>query len=371
MSALATITRPLRKKLALGLYRQYKKNLRKQHKLNYFFWECTLRCNLHCQHCGSDCKKESNVPDMPAADFLKAVDQITPYVDKHNTMIVITGGEALLRKDLEEVGRQLYQREFPWGFVTNGVLLTANRLQSLRAAGLRAVTVSLDGLRDSHLWLRGPAGGYKQTLRAIELLAAADDVRFDVVTCVNRRSLTELDAIREMLIGMGVKEWRLFTIFPTGRAAQNPDLQLDPLEFKSVFDFIRLCRKDDRIKVSYGCEGFLGSYEGDVRDHFFNCRAGVTIASVLVDGAISACPSMRGNFIQGNIYKDDFADVWMNRFEAHRNRSWAKTGECADCKSWDDCEGNGLHLRNDQTGELMFCHLKRIHEGAAIEGVKV
>ena len=49
-------------------------------------------------------------------------------------------------------------------------------------------------------------------------------------------------------------------------------------------EFIKACRKEGRIIASYGCEGFLGNYEGEVRDHFFFCNAGVSVAGVLSDG---------------------------------------------------------------------------------------
>jgi radical SAM protein with 4Fe4S-binding SPASM domain len=117
------------------------------------------------------------------------------------------------------------------------------------------------------------------------------------------------------------------------------------------------------ISLNYGCEGFLGNYEREVRDNFFICRAGINVASVLADGSIAACPNLRENFIQGNIYRDNFADVWKNKYQVFRDRSWTKTGICAECSFYKYCEGNGMHLHNEKTGELMFCHLKRIEEG--------
>ena len=128
-----------------------------------------------------------------------------------------------------------------------------------------------------------------------------------------------------------------------------------------IFDFINDTRKEGRIKADYGCEGFLGNYETEVRDSFFFCRAGVTIGSVLVDGSISACPNLRAHFIQGNIYNDDFMDVWNNHYQVFRDRSWAKQGECAACTYFKYCKGNGMHLR-DENGTLLFCHFKRLKE---------
>ncbi|KAA6348947.1 hypothetical protein EZS27_003658 [termite gut metagenome] len=100
-------------------------------------------------------------------------------------------------------------------------------------------------------------------------------------------------------------------------------------------------------------------YEGKVRNSFFSCNAGICIGSVLADGSISACPSIRSNFCQGNIYQDDFWEVWTNRFQLFRDRTWMKNGQCSGCKFFRYCEGNGMHLRNDN-GDLLFCHHKRI-----------
>lgn len=61
------------------------------------------------------------------------------------------------------------------------------------------------------------------------------------------------------------------------------------------------------------------------------------------DGSISACTSIRGKHIQGNIYQDDFMSVWESRFEKYRDRAWAKKGACKSCKMWSFCQGNGMH----------------------------
>ena len=62
------------------------------------------------------------------------------------------------------------------------------------------------------------------------------------------------------------------------------------------------------------------------------------------------------NWMRGN--PDSFVDVWNNRFQKFRDREWMKKGECADCKAWELCEGNGMHLRDDD-GNLLLCNLKQ------------
>lgn len=350
-----------KKKITLSLFRRHKQNQTRLHELNYLFWECTLRCNLQCLHCGSDCTRESVTPDMPSADFFKALDAISPHVNPNKTIIVLTGGEPLMRKDLAQCGKEFYKRKFPWGMVTNGYGLTPERLNKLLQSGLRSITVSFDGASPkTHDWLRGKSGSWEQAKKAVAMIASVEGLAYDVVTCVNKRNIDELEEIKKLLTGMGVKRWRLFSIFPKGRAENNPLLKLSPNEFTRMLDFIKQTRKEGLIGASFGCEGFLGDYEMDVRDTPFFCRAGINVGSVLIDGSISACPSLRGDYIQGNIYRDDFWTVWNERYQIMRDRSWTKTGKCAACKSYKYCLGNGLHLREQKGNNLLCCHLEMI-----------
>lgn len=343
------------------LWRKVRHNNAQLHTLRTLFWECTLRCNMHCRHCGSDCKTSSTTPDMPAADFLKAIDQLTPHVDPHKTFIIFTGGEALLRPDIEACGLELYRRGYPWGLVSNGWLLTPQRLESLQKAGIHSISISLDGMEDDHDWLRQHPGSHAHASQAISLLARTPDMLWDVVTCVNPRNYTTLPQFKEQLVGLGVRRWRIFTIFPMGRAAQDPDLQLTDEQFRGTLDLISQWRKSDsRIHIQYACEGYLGTYEQQVRDSLYYCRSGIEVASILCDGSISGCTSMRSNFHQGNIYRDNLWDVWNSRFLDYRDRSWTRKGKCADCKVYRYCEGNGLHLYDDNA-ELLLCHYRRIN----------
>ncbi|MDR0502963.1 MAG: TIGR04133 family radical SAM/SPASM protein [Treponema sp.] len=364
----------LKKRLGLELFSRWRDGFIKQHPLNYLFWECTLRCNLSCVHCGSDCRKipyassAARPPDMPFEDFIKTIDIIVPHVNPHTTMIVLTGGEPLLRNDLEQCGHELYKRAFPWGMVTNGFILDKKRYAKLEQAGLRSITVSLDGFEESHNRLRGHPESHKNALNAIRMIVQSNSgAAFDVVTCVNRWNFNELPALKELLIKEGVKAWRIFTVSPIGRAAisdmaaENRDLHLDASLFKQLFDFISVTRKEGAIKTNYGCEGFLGNYETEVRDSFFFCRAGISVGSVLADGSISACPNIRPHFTQGNIHNDNFMDVWNNRYQIFRDRSWAKKGECAACRYFKYCKGGAMHLRGKDRN-LLFCHLSRLQD---------
>ena len=296
---------------------------------------------------------------MPLEDFLHVLDsEVTPHTDPSRVLIIFSGGEVLMRQDLEQAGHEVSRRGYKWGMVTNGMALTSERFNSLLKAGLSSVSVSFDGFEPIHNNIRQSPLSYERALSALRMISRSG-IAYDAITCVTPELIERLEEWKELLISEGIKNWRIFSIFPAGRAKRDDKLHLSPEQFRRVMEFIAKTRKEGRINLSYACEGFLGGYEALVRDHFYMCAAGVNVASIRVNGDISGCTSVRANYTQGNIYKDSFWDVWQNRFEQFRNREWAKKDECKDCKAWQFCEGGGMHLRDDE-GKLMYCHYKML-----------
>lgn len=343
------------------LFRLFRDNETRVHELNYLFWECTTRCNFHCRHCGSDCSVQSREKDMPLEDFLSALDTIPTNHRPRDFSVVLTGGEPLMRPDIATAGKEIRRRGFGWGMVSNGWFYDASMHSKLMEAGMGAITISLDGLEESHDWMRGVPGSFRHAVSAISIIAREPRLNSDVVTCVNKRNLAELPQLYGLLSGLGVKQWRLFTIIPIGRAASDPDMRLTDSEFVNLMEFIQDKRKEGGpMHVTFSCEGYLGRYEEKVRPVRYFCHAGVNIASVLIDGRICACPNIdRDRFSQGNIYEDNFYKVWEERFQPFRNRSWARTGKCADCKEWRNCLGNGMHNWHGQSEQVLQCHYSK------------
>jgi radical SAM enzyme (rSAM/lipoprotein system) len=295
---------------------------------------------------------------MPLSDFLSALDTIKSK-PKH-FIVVLTGGEPLLRADIELCGREIRSRGARWSMVTNGYLYDQQKHISLLNAGLGALTISLDGLEDTHNWLRNTKNSFSKVDQAIGLAASSMRLNFDVVTCVNSKNINELPDIYDYLIRKKVKAWRLFTIVPIGRAKNNPELFLTDIQFKETMDFIREKRKLKQIDVKFSCEGYVGQYESKVRDQFFFCRAGINIGSVLTDGSISACPNIDRAFAQGNIYKDNFSEIWDTKYQAFRDRRWTRVGQCEKCVDYADCQGNGLHNWHGSKENVLICHNGKI-----------
>ena len=339
----------------------FRKNETKLHILNYLFWECTWRCNLNCRHCGSDCKASSDFCDMPFEDFLNAVQPLKKQYPKNSIFVVMMGGETLVRKDLAECGKKLREEGFLWGIVTNGYAYDEEMHSKLISAGMGSVTVSLDGLEQNHNWLRNNPKSFERAVNALELIVSYPRLTYDVVTCVHQKNLAELPLLKDFLISQKIKNWRIFTISPIGRATENSEMLLSNEQMRKLMDFIADTRKNDkRINLYFSCESYVGNYEKKVRDSYFFCRAGINIGSVLIDGSISACPNIDRSFVQGNIYKDNFLEVWENRFEIMRNRNWCKSGICKTCKDFNHCNGGAMHLWNEKRDCIMSCAAEKL-----------
>jgi len=332
---------------------------RRLHDLNYIFFELTQRCNLSCRHCGSDCKADVSMPDLPVEKILDVLVGIRKRHDPSRITVTLTGGEPMLYPHFFTLGQAITKLGFPWGMVTNGWAWSPEKVEAARLAGMRTITVSLDGPPAVHDWLRGRKGSYERAASALRLLTAAPWLqKLDVVTCVHRRNLDQLDETRALLEELGVEHWRLFTVSPIGRAATDPDMILNKEEFRRLMAWTADRLDTPGPVVVYSESGYLGSCDTTVRHHPFFCRACINVAGVMADGAILACPNIDRSFAQGNIFKDDFCEIWEDGYQPFRDRSWLRTGDCADCGKWGVCQGNSFHLLDPETGHTRICYYK-------------
>lgn len=329
------------------------------HPLRYLFLEVTQRCNLRCRHCGSDCTRDPQADELSLDEWLAFLDRLRAGFDPRELVLVLTGGEPLCRPRIGELLEGIAARRFTWGMVSNGWGLTEAALGRLAALGLASLTVSLDGLRESHDWLRGVPGSFDRAHAGIRRAVAADLPFLDVVTCVGPRNLGELDGVHELLRAAGVRAWRIFTIFPKGRARDDAELLLSPPELRRLLDWIARRRaevRDGELRPQLSCEGYLpAALDRAVRDEPYFCRAGISIGSVLCDGSISACPNVSRRLVQGNVRRDDLKTIWEERFQPFRRRDWLASGRCAGCGDFGRCLGNSLHLWDEASGCTALC----------------
>ena len=163
--------------------------------------------------------------------------------------------------------------------------------------------------------------------------------------------------MRAHVAELGVPLWRITPVMPIGRAASRPDLVPTAADIRTILEFVRAGRQDAGEPEPELCEeGYVGNrFEGKVRPYLCDCRAGVTVGSVLHDGKIGACPELGSAFTQGDVRHERFRDVWNTRFGVMRDRSWTQQGVCADCSHYGRCRGGSLHLYDHPGAELLRC----------------
>ncbi len=348
----------MQNRLQRALFPLYRRLERSASVLRYLFVEITQRCNLACLHCGSDCSARPRTGELDTDAWVAFFDGLGDRIDRTQVVLVITGGEPLCAPGLPEILDAISRNRFAFGMVSNGWALDERTLDELIAHGLHSLTLSIDGLQDTHDWLRGRTGSFGRVVAAARQVTRARLPFFDVVTCANPRNLDQLPALQSLLDDLGVPGWRIFSIFPRGRAATSPALRLDDTGLRRLFSWIAEARALPRQpKPAWSCEGYLPvDLDRAVRDQPYFCRAGINIGGVLCDGSITACPNVSRELVQGNIRTDDLAEVWRDRFSAFRDRRWMATGRCADCADWASCQGNSMHLWDDETRQTVLCH---------------
>ncbi|MCX7025601.1 MAG: radical SAM protein [Spirochaetes bacterium] len=344
--------------LRRAFWRAYVSGERRERELRYLFLEVTKRCNLSCRHCGSDCSSKRPDGELSAAEWITVVDDV-----RHDfgpgVVFVISGGEPLVFEGLFPLLGHIKSLGMRAGMVTNGFSLDERVIAGLESVGLYSITISLDGPEIPHTALRRHPDSWRRAIKALRLVAGSSIPVHDAVTCVFPANVDRLEETGELLASLGVKSWRMFRIFPKGRAAAEPELCLSIGQTRDMLDFIRDARPrfaKKGLNLSYSCELFL-PFDLDlrVRREPFFCRSGINIASVLSDGRISGCSNNADDFIEGDIRLESLRTVWEREFSAFRERTQLKRGPCAACRHWSDCSGGPMHLRRRNDSGPDFC----------------
>lgn len=328
--------------------------IRKVH-LHHLFLELTLRCNERCLHCGSYAgeRQQSEMTPDQYHDLLK---QIAEDFDVKKFNLNITGGEPLVRSDFFEIMEHANNFGYLWGMTSNGILITPDVAKDLKRVGMKTISISIDGLEETHDAFRRTPGGWKKAMQGIEnLINEGGFKNIQITTVVTHQNIGQLDDLYNIFKDMDIDSWRIINIDPIGRAKEHPELIMTPDEYVKMFEYIRNKRMAAE-PVSYGCEHYLGmDYEKEVRDWFFRCGAGTEVASIMSNGDITACLDIerRPEFVMGNIFKDRFKDVWENGFEIFR-KGLSCEG-CNKCGEYEFCKGGAYHTWNFDENRPNIC----------------
>lgn len=346
----------------LSLYKSY---LRTHPKLVYLFLELTDVCNMSCLHCGSH-GHPGNATQMPFDLAKKVLDSVSTRYHAGDIMVCLTGGEPLLHPDFFRIVTYAKACGFLCGVTTNGTCIDDTVAEKFLQSGIDTVGFSIDGTRQSHDWFRNTKGSYDRAIKGIQRITESGKLITQVTTVVHKKNISELEDIYHAICALGVGSWRVINIEPIGRARNHPDLFLDTNDLRYLFSFIHNKRQssDTKIDVTYGCSHYLGATTSwNVREHYFICGSGLYVGSVLCNGDIYSCLDIerRPELVQGNAYRDDFVDIWENRFQIFRKD---RAEECADCRACSErqfCSGDSAHTWDYDHNRPLLC-LKNLQD---------
>jgi radical SAM protein with 4Fe4S-binding SPASM domain len=262
------------------------------------------------------------------------------------TMVVLTGGEPLIRHDLESIIQHGTKQKLSMVLGTNGALLTRQRIKTLKAAGLMGVGISLDSLNATfHDQFRGQVGNWKKVIKGIEHCREAE-LAFQLHFTVTDGNAHELDAVIDFAKNKGAKVVNIFFLVCTGRGRSYSEIH--PRTYEAILQkIIEAQAKHPELIIRPRCAPHfkriayqlapdntinqISGYEGD------GCIAGIHYARVNQQGDVTACPYI--DTPVGNIRQQSFNDIWENAEAFQQLRQPKLTGRCGVCEYQKLCGG--------------------------------
>jgi len=337
--------------------------------LRLLAWEVTRRCNLDCRHCRAAASRgpypgELTTPE--GLNLLESVARMGPAV------IILTGGEPLLREDILELTAQGHRLGHRMVMAVNGTLLTPELARRLKEAGIQRLSISLDGATaQSHDALRGVPGAFAGALAGIAAAKEAD-LPFQINTTVTRGNLGELPALYQKALELGAAAHHVFVLVPTGRGAEMTEELVSPKEYAETLRWLLARQKDGRLHLKPTCapqyyrlcreEARVQGEKLIPRTHGLEamskgCLGGQGFAFVSHEGVVQACGYL--DLPAGNIREQPFPVIWQNSELFHRLRAVEQYhGKCQACqyrKVCGGCRARAYALTGDVLGDDPIC----------------
>jgi radical SAM protein with 4Fe4S-binding SPASM domain len=337
----------------------------------YAVWEITLACDLACRHCGSRAGR-GRPDELTTAEALDLIDQMSRLGVKEVTLI---GGEAYLRPDWLELVRATSAHGIPTTMTTGGRGLTPELVDRAKAAGLKGASVSIDGDEPTHDRLRAVKGSYQAAIAALQALKDSG-LSVSCNTQINRLSMPLLEGILETVAALGIRGWQIQLTVPMGRAADEPNILLQPYDLLELFPRLAALKKRcDALKILFwpgNNIGYFGPYESVIRGHYLrghggSCGAGRATLGIEANGAIKGCPSLpTERWTGGNIRDESLQAIWERseplRYMRDRTLDdlW---GYCRTCYYAEECMSGCTwtsFVTLGKPGNNPYCHHRAI-----------
>jgi radical SAM protein with 4Fe4S-binding SPASM domain len=329
-------------------------------------WEITLGCNLRCIHCGS---RAGNPRDRELAtdDALAVVEQLA---NSGVTEVVLIGGEAYLRRDWEIIAAAIVRSGMFCGLTTGGWGLTTRLAERMAVAGITTVSVSIDGSESTHDRLRGRVGSWRRGIDALANLRSAG-YSPNVNTQLNRWSIPELPRIYLDVRDAGAAGWQVQFTGPMGRAADHPELLIQPFELPVAHDVLaRVAARAwaDGIVVAPAFNvGYFGPHERLIRGggapyaFWQGPDQGLRTLGIESDGTVKPEATLPTRaYAAGNLLEEPLIDLLDKPIMSYLAaiKPDQLSGFCSTCEFHQVCLGGDpwmTHLLTGSIGNNPFC----------------
>jgi len=322
-----------------------------EHTLRMVFWELTNACNLKCVHCRACPAEETSPDELSTEEAKRLIDRIASFA---RPAVVLSGGEPLVRHDLIEIARYGTSKGLRMLVATNGTLLTPDKARELAQAGVRRISVSIDGASAAaHDGFRRVPGAFDAAWQGIENARAAG-LEFQINTTVARHNVGELADILDLAIRRGAAALHLFLLVPTGCGKEiAEDEMIDPEEYERILGWFYEKSRTVPIGLKATCaphymrivrqrskaEGVSAApRSGGPQAMTKGCLAGSAVCFVSHTGDVFPCGYLPVS--AGNVRQRDIEDIWRSAevFQVLRDEDNLK-GKCGVCEYRRVCMG--------------------------------
>ncbi len=322
-------------------------------------WNMTRRCNLKCVHCYAQALEEDGKDDISTERAKEIINDLAAF---GAPVMLFSGGEPLVRKDLVELAHHAVGKGMRAVISTNGTLITKEKAKELKEVGLSYVGISLDGGEEVHDKFRAVPGSFKKALQGIEN-CQAEGLKVGLRFTINKRNVSEVPKLFELVRDLEVPRICFYHLVYSGRGSELMNEDLDHAGTRAVVDLI-MDRTRDLFEKGYEKEVLTVDNHADGpylwmrllredkkrADEVFELlqfnegnSTGRGIGCISWDGQVHADQFWR-NHTFGNVLERPFSEIWVDPeielLHKLKDKRPHVTGRCAKCRFLAICNGN-------------------------------
>ncbi len=353
-------------------------------------WEITRACAYACIHCRAEAQPKRDPRELTTEEGFRLIDQL---VEVGGPILVVTGGDPMMRPDMLDLVRYASKSGLRVALAPTATkLVTRQRLEEAKAAGVARVQISLDGSRaEVQDAFRGRPGSFEQTLEILEDVRNVG-ISLQVGTTVSRYNVDDLAAIADVIARYGAVMWSLFFLVPTGRGRREDMVSAD--EHERVFNWLydlsktapfdvrttaaqhyrRVVIQRRRLEASDAKAGLVTGAGYSFADGLGQSTRGVNDGNgfAFVSHIGDVCPSGFLPLSGGNVRESSFVDIYRDSSLFRDLRDYTRLkGKCGVCDFRAVCGGSRARayaVSGDYLESDPYCVYEPSSAGAADAG---